>query len=71
MTKEMVEKQYHLAILDFQLAVTEDDQWTARKNMAQLERTAALLYGFDYVNELRAKENVEELARKIEKKGKK
>ncbi len=71
MTKEMIERQYHLAILDFQIAVTEDDQWTARKNMAQLERTAALLYGLEYVDDLRKKEKVEELARKIEKKEKK
>lgn len=71
MTKKMIEREYHLAILDFQLAITEDDQWTARKKMAQLERTAALLYGFDYVDDLRATENVEELARKMEENEKK
>lgn len=71
MTKKMIEREYHLAILDFQLAITEDDQWTARKKMAQLERTAALLYGFDYVDDLRVKEKVEEMARKMEENEKK
>lgn len=45
MDKEYLTEQYRLAILDFQTAHDEDEQWSARKNMARLERTAIELYG--------------------------
>ena len=45
MDKTYLLDQYRLAILDFQTAHTEEDQWNARKTMARLERTAIELYG--------------------------
>lgn len=59
MTKEMILQQYHTAMLDFTVAATEDEKWKARIAMAGLERTAAELYGFDFVDEIRVAENLE------------
>lgn len=36
-------------------AHTEDEQWNARKRMAQVERTASELYGFAYADQLHKK----------------
>lgn len=52
MTREMIEQQYRVAALDYQTAHSEDEQWGARKRMADLERTASVLYGFDYADSL-------------------
>ena len=41
--KSYLDEQYKLAVLDFQTAHTEDEQWNARKRMAQVERTASEL----------------------------
>lgn len=38
-------EQYRLAILNFQTAHNEDEQWSARKQMANIERTALELFG--------------------------
>lgn len=40
-------QQYKLAISDFKVARSEDEQWNARKQMARIERTAFELYGKD------------------------
>ena len=48
MSREYILNRYKLAMQDFQLARNEDEQWTARKEMARLERLASELYGFDY-----------------------
>ena len=49
-------RQYTLAMLDFKCAADEDEQWTARKAMAKIERTAAELYGFNFADSLRNEE---------------
>lgn len=59
MDKEYFLEQYHLAMLDFKTAKTEDEQWDARKRMAGLERTASELYGWQFADELRKKENLD------------
>lgn len=45
MDKEYLIEQYKLAILDFQTAHNEEEQWDARKNMAKIELTATSLFG--------------------------
>lgn len=50
-----LDEQYRLAVLDYQTAHNEDEQWQARKQMAQTERTAAELYGFEYADSLHKK----------------
>lgn len=52
MSQEMIEELYMVALSDFRCARNEDDQWDARKRMAQLERTATLLYGTAYTKRL-------------------
>lgn len=44
-----------MAVLDYQTAHNEDEQWSARKLMALTERTAAELYGFEYADSLHKK----------------
>lgn len=53
--KEYLDEQYKLAVLDFRTAHTEDEQWNARKRMAQTERTASELYGFAFADQLHRK----------------
>ena len=55
MDKQYIENQYRLAVLDFQLSKSEDDQWQSRKQMADLEHTASVLFGFAYADELHEK----------------
>lgn len=52
MDKNYIENQYRLAWLDFKTAHTEDEQWTARKQMAKLEALASELFGFEYADSL-------------------
>lgn len=47
--------QDKLAYLDYKTAHTEDEQWDARKRMAQTERTASELYGFSFADQLHRK----------------
>lgn len=54
MDKQYIENQYRLAWLDFRTAHTEDEQWTARKQMAKLEALASELFGFEYADSLQA-----------------
>lgn len=54
-SKNYIEEQYHLAMLDFKTAKNEDEQWQARKTMARLEQIAMREYGFDYADELHEK----------------
>lgn len=56
MDKKYIEKQYHLAVLDFTTAKNENEQWRARKDMARLEQIAAQEYGFEYADELHNRE---------------
>ena len=44
--KEYLDEQYKLAALDYRTAHTDEEQWNARKRMAQTERTASELYDF-------------------------
>lgn len=53
--KDYLDEQYRLAVLDYQTAHNEDEQWQARKQMAQTEKTAAELYGFEYADSLHKK----------------
>ena len=54
--KKYIENQYHLAVLDFQTARSEEAQWEARKTMARLEQIAAQEYGFEYADDLHERE---------------
>lgn len=60
MDKEYLRKQYHLAMLEFKTAISEDAQWQAREQMARIERTALELFGENFVNEIRKKNGLEE-----------
>lgn len=60
MDRGYIEKQYHLAMLEFKTAHNEEAQWQARKNMALLERTALELFDESFVNELREREALEQ-----------
>ena len=59
MTKEYLQSEYHVAVMDFRLARNEDEQWKARKTMARLEQIAVESYGDACVNELRSREGFE------------
>lgn len=54
-TREYIEEQYRLAVLDFKVAQTEEEQWKARKDLAKLELVASQTYGFDYADMLHDK----------------
>lgn len=49
--------QYKLAISDFKCARDEDEQWNARKELANLERTATEMYGSSFCDELEKLKN--------------
>lgn len=51
-SKEYIQEQYRLAYLDFKTAHNEDEQWSARKQMAKLEGLAAETYGFAFADTL-------------------
>lgn len=53
--KMYLDEQYKAAVLDFKCANSEDEQWDARKRMAQTERTASELYGFSFADQLHRK----------------
>lgn len=53
--KAYLDEQYKLAVLDFQTAHSEEEQWQARRRMAQTERTASELYGFEFADSLHKK----------------
>lgn len=53
--RDYLDEQYKIAVLDYKCARNEDEQWDARKRMAQTERTASELYGFDYADQLHRK----------------
>lgn len=58
MTKQVIEQLYEVAVMDYQVAHNESEQWDARKRMAELERTASELYGFDYADSLESLKSV-------------
>lgn len=63
-SKDYIEQRYEVAILSYRTAVNEDERHRAMREMAELERTASEMYGFDYADRLG-----EELRRReIEKK---
>lgn len=55
-SKQYIETQYHLAVLDFRTAKNDNEQWAARKTMARLEAIAMQAYGYDYADQLHAQE---------------
>lgn len=55
MSKEYLEEQYAIAVLDYKTADTEDKQWDARKQIAKLEELVILMYGNDFWRMLREK----------------
>ena len=61
LSKKYLEREYHQAILEFKGAINEDARWQARKAMANLERCAAEMWGFQYAEELH--ELIKELSR--------
>lgn len=52
MSKEYFEREYKAAVDMFLLAATEDEQWKARRIMAETERSAIEQYGTEYAEEL-------------------
>lgn len=52
MSKEYLEREYRAAVDMFILAATEDEQWKARRIMAETERSAIEQYGTEYAEEL-------------------
>lgn len=54
-SKHYLEQHYDLAVQNYQLAHNDEEQWQARKNMADLEHCAAVMYGFCYADELAKK----------------
>ena len=60
MDKEYLRKQYYQAMLEYKTAISEDAQWQAREQMAELERTALELFGADFLNEIRKENGLEE-----------
>lgn len=52
--KDYYKQMYNLAILDFLTAHTEDERWSARKQMANFEGRALEDYGAEFVEELEA-----------------
>lgn len=52
LSKDYLEREYHQAILEFKGAINENTKWQARKAMANLERCAAEMYGYNYADEL-------------------
>lgn len=53
--KNYLDEQYRLAALDYLTAHTDEEQWNARKRMAQTERTASELYGYEFADNLHKK----------------
>lgn len=53
--KDYLDEQYRLAAQDYRMARNEDEQWSARRRMAQTERTASELYGFEFADSLHEK----------------
>lgn len=53
--KNYLDEQYRLAALDYRTAHTDEEQWNARKRMAQTERTASELYGYEFADSLHKK----------------
>lgn len=51
-SKEYLEREYRDAVNMFMLASSEDDQWKARRIMAETERAAIEQYGNEYADEL-------------------
>ena len=52
MSKEYLKREYKAAVDMFMLAATEDEQWKARRIMAETERSAIEQYGTEYAEEL-------------------
>ena len=52
LVKNYIERDYKQAILSFKAARTEDEQWKARKELANTERLATELFGFRYADSL-------------------
>ena len=52
LSKHYIEQHYDLAISNYQLAHNEEELWQARKDMADLEHCAAVMYGLCYADEL-------------------
>lgn len=53
--KMYLDEQYKVAYLDYKCAHNENEQWDARKRMADVERTASELYGFEFADQLHQK----------------
>lgn len=52
MNRKCVERKYRQATLKFRMAETEADRRQARRDMKRLIRSAAVLFGFDFVDDL-------------------
>lgn len=51
-SKDYIEQRYEVVILSYRTAVNEDERHRAMREMAELERTASEMYGFDYADRL-------------------
>lgn len=52
LSKEYLERTYRQAVLEYRTAIDDSAKHQAMSVMAKTERSAAEMYGFDYVNEL-------------------
>lgn len=51
-TKEYIEEQYKLAVLEYKTAWNEEEQLVSLNTMARLERLAFVSFGSDYSDNL-------------------
>jgi hypothetical protein len=50
--KNYIEREYRQAVNDFKIAHNENERWECRMRMAQTERVAGELYGFEFADKL-------------------
>lgn len=55
MDKEYIEKEYEQIIKEWKCAASEEERWSLRERMAELEHTADSLLGIDYMDQIHEK----------------
>lgn len=52
LSRQYLESQYKMAVMDFKTALDEDAQWDARRKMAKLEKLALEMYDDEFAIKL-------------------
>lgn len=52
LSRQYLESQYKMAVMDFKTALDEDAQWDARMEMAKLEKLALEMYDDEFAIKL-------------------